>query len=204
MFLSMNLRMEEARREIAVAHKLDPLSQIISTAVGRIYHFSRRYDEAIEQCRRTLELNPEFVPAYFDLAVSCAAAGDFPAARQAIDTMYEFDKNEVRHSMMMAFWSARQGLRDEATEWESRFRAGIQGEQPPPTLLALMETSLGNLDLALDLIEKAVETRESMLVYLQCEPTWDPLRQLPRYKRLIQRMGFLPAPEGADSGCFAL
>lgn len=204
MFLAMNLRLEEARREIAIAHKLDPLSQIISTAVGRIDHFSRRYKEAIEQCRRTLELNPEFAPAYFDLAVSCAAARDFPAARQAIDKMYELDQNDVRHSMMMVFWCARQGLREEATEWEGRLRARIQTEHAPPTILALMETALGNLDLALDLIEKAVETRESMLVYLQCEPTWDPLRHLPRYKRLVQKMGFLPAPESAASGGFAL
>jgi TolB-like protein/lipoprotein NlpI len=115
MFLVLHLRLEEAREEIAVAHKLDPLSLIISTAVGRIFHFSRQFEAAIEQCKKTIELNPTFSPAYFDLAVSYFATRDYDLALEAIERMYELDKNELRHIMMMAFWHAEQGQQETAT-----------------------------------------------------------------------------------------
>ncbi len=66
MFLASVSRFEEALAEIRKAHELDPLSPIIGTAVGRILHFARRFDEALDQCLRTIELSPQFPGAYFD------------------------------------------------------------------------------------------------------------------------------------------
>src|SRR5207249_1801610 len=68
-------RHDEALVEIRRAHELDPLSLIISTAVGRVLHFQRRYEDAIEQCRRTLDMDAQFVQARLDLGMACAQAG---------------------------------------------------------------------------------------------------------------------------------
>ena len=75
LLLSALGRHDEALVEIRHAHELDPLSLIISTAVGRVLHFQRRYEDAIEQCRRTLEMDAQFLQARLDLGMACAEAG---------------------------------------------------------------------------------------------------------------------------------
>jgi tetratricopeptide (TPR) repeat protein len=63
-------RHDEAIEEIRKAQKLDPLALIVSVAEGRILHFPRRFDEAIGQFQKTLELDPNFIPAHCDLGAS--------------------------------------------------------------------------------------------------------------------------------------
>jgi len=192
MFLSMHLRLEEARKEIAIAHKLDPLSLIISTAVGRVWHFSRRYDEAIEQCKRTIALDNDFAPAYFDLAVSCMAVGDLDGSTAAIERMHELDQNPLRHTMMMAFVHAAKGEDAAASEWKERFMTLSNQMHVPPTLFALLEGQLGNVDHAVEILERAIDDHDSTLVYLQCESAWDSIRSHPRYPQLLAKLGFQP------------
>ena len=55
--------------EIKLAQELDPLSLIVNTAVGMVFYFSRQPDPAIEQLRKTLEMDPNFVPARLQLGV---------------------------------------------------------------------------------------------------------------------------------------
>lgn len=60
-------RLEEAIAEMKRAQELDPLSLIISTNVGWAYYFARRYDQAIEQHRKTIEwtrTSPGFISAW--------------------------------------------------------------------------------------------------------------------------------------------
>ena len=54
MVLATQLRFDEALTEIQRAHELDPLSPIISTAVGRILYFARRFDEVIDHALKRL------------------------------------------------------------------------------------------------------------------------------------------------------
>ena len=192
MFLAMHLRLDEARKEIAIAHKLDPLSLIISTAVGRILHFSRRYEEAIEQCKRTIALDEDFAPAYFDLAVSYMTIGEIDKSVAAIEKMHDLDQNPLRHNMMMAFVHAEKGEKAAALEWKERFMALAGQMHVPPTLFALLEARFGNLDQAMEILEQATENHDSTLVYLQCESSWDPVREHPRYPALLAKLGFQP------------
>ena len=57
-------RADEAIASIRRARELDPLSLIIGTAVGRVLHFGRQYDRALEECRKTLEMDPAFAGAH--------------------------------------------------------------------------------------------------------------------------------------------
>src|SRR4029453_15361579 len=51
---------EDAIAEAKRALELDPLSLVINTDVGTILTSARRYDQAIEQLRRTVERDPSF------------------------------------------------------------------------------------------------------------------------------------------------
>ena len=190
MLLAAIGRLDEARREIGRAHELDPLSLIISTAVGRILHFSRRYDEAIEQCRRTIELNPSFAGAYFDLAVACGQSGRAEEAREAIDRVVELTGDDLLEPMMAARHLALVGDRDGALVERRKVEEISRRRYVSPVLLAIIDIGLGDYEQAIDELEEAFEQRDSTLVYIQCEPSCDPLREHPRFQALIERIGF--------------
>src|SRR2546421_11202421 len=50
-------------------YHLVPLSLIITVAVGWRFFFARRYGEAIEQLRRTIELDPNYPVTYWILGL---------------------------------------------------------------------------------------------------------------------------------------
>ena len=58
LLLSSLGRHEEAIREIKIARNLDPLSPRISANVGLHLYFARRYDQALEELNKALEVDP--------------------------------------------------------------------------------------------------------------------------------------------------
>jgi hypothetical protein len=54
---------------------------------------------------------------------------------------------------------------------------------------ALLSLGLGEKEKALDWIEKAFEDRPSLLPYLGVDPLWDELRESPRFRSFLKRLG---------------
>ena len=188
MLLSALGRHEEALKAIRLAHELDPLSLIIRTATGRVLHFQRRYEEAIEQCRRTLEMDAHFGPAHLDLALAYAETGRF---EEALAELRASVASGDPPSVMLAIeghMTARAGASAAAeqrlTELQRRYSVGDASSYD----LALLFTGLGRIAEALDWVERAVEARAGLLVFLGVEPMFHPLRGDPRFARLLSRM----------------
>src|SRR5207302_9050407 len=58
-------RIDEAIAEMKRAQELDTLSLIINAELGSNYIFARQYDKAIEQLRKTIEMDPSFYYAHW-------------------------------------------------------------------------------------------------------------------------------------------
>ncbi len=125
--------------------------------------------------------------------IAYLAVGDFENSMAAIKKMHELDQNPLRRNMMRAFVRAAKGEDEAASEWKERFMALADQMDVPPTLYALLEGSLGNVERAIEMMELAVEKHDSSLVYLQCESAFDPIRKHPRYPALLAKLGFQPA-----------
>jgi predicted Zn-dependent protease len=61
-------RHDEAIAEQIHARELDPVSLIVNTNLCRAYVYARKPDEAIAECKQTLDLDPRFALAYKWLA----------------------------------------------------------------------------------------------------------------------------------------
>lgn len=188
LLLSTLGRHAEALDEIAKAEALDPLSSIIGTAHGRILHFARRYEEAVERFRLTLENDPTFAQAHFDLGMAYAELGRVDDAVKEMEPLLEVPP---RRSVMLAVLGniyARQGN-------EAAARAILQelrdrGADGRTTIMALgyVYVGLGEIERALDSFERAADQRAGLVVFLKVEPMVDPLRGHPRFARLLQRL----------------
>ena len=64
-----------ASSEIKRAYELDPLSPVISENVALVYLLKNDLKAAIDQCLRTIELDPKFADAHYVLAFAYLKAG---------------------------------------------------------------------------------------------------------------------------------
>jgi predicted Zn-dependent protease len=60
---------------------------MINTSEGDVLYYSRRYDEAIAQLRRTLDLDPDFVPAHVTLGETYLAKVMYAEAVAELETV---------------------------------------------------------------------------------------------------------------------
>ncbi|MBI3697405.1 MAG: protein kinase, partial [Acidobacteria bacterium] len=68
-------RLDEAIAGSKRAQEADPLSPNIGTAAGDMFYFARRYDQAIKQYRKTLDMDPNFPRAHWFLAMAYEQVG---------------------------------------------------------------------------------------------------------------------------------
>src|SRR5436190_8016802 len=73
-------RLDEATSEIKRAQELEPISTIIGADVASAYYYMRQYDAAIEQYRKTSELDPNFLPPLFLLGQAIERKGMYDQA----------------------------------------------------------------------------------------------------------------------------
>src|SRR2546426_10568241 len=63
-------RVDEALAEIKRSEALDPVSPLLQANTAMILYFGGRYDQAIEQLHRTLELDSSYVVAQWGLGLA--------------------------------------------------------------------------------------------------------------------------------------
>jgi tetratricopeptide (TPR) repeat protein len=155
-------------------------------------YYARRYDEAIEQCRKTLELDPNMPTAYRQLAKSYEQKGLYDQAVEAYLKTVEFSnlgpeggaalKGAYTESGWKGFWRKSLELKKE------------RAKQTTVSLYALAESyaRLGEKDQAFAWLEKLYEQRSRALTQLNGDPLWDDLRSDPRYANIVRRMGLEP------------
>jgi tetratricopeptide (TPR) repeat protein len=188
MFLASVNRTDEAVGEIERAAELDPDSPIIATAVGRVLQFARRYDEAIEHAVRVTQTHKDYPAAYFDLALAHMEKGQFDEALEAFQKLGEVSRDRRRDLIGQAYVYSRKGDREKTLKVIRRLTRLAEGRPVPSVTLALVHLDLGDTDRAFELLEQGYAAHDSNLVYLQCEPSFDPLRSDPRFKDLLRRM----------------
>jgi DNA-binding SARP family transcriptional activator/tetratricopeptide (TPR) repeat protein/TolB-like protein len=183
--------MEAAERALA----LDSISSVMNAAVARQRYFQRDYLGALEGYEKARRLDPGYFHPYLGVGLSLLALGRPEDAAQVLQQALELTGGS--HPLPLTFLSvalthagdpsaAVRGLRVLA-----RLRA--QGIFVPFEYDAVLQIALGSFDEALDLLEAAYENNSSVMAYLNVHPLADPLRDHPRFKALVERVGLPPA-----------
>ena len=191
-YLSTMGRHEEAIVEIRRAQAVDPLSLVMSTGVGRILHFARRYDQAIEQYRKTLELDPNFASGHLDLG------GTYEAMGMHDDAIAEYLKGNTlrgRNQEEMAALREAYAVSGWRGFWQKNLdllKEKSKQHYVSAFSMALAYLPLGEKEQALAWLEKSYEERGAGLTFLRAETVFDSLRSDPRFQDLVRRVGFPP------------
>src|SRR5438132_253983 len=81
-------------RRLETNFQIDPLSVGISLSLGWTYFYAHRYERAIQQFRKTLTLNSNFIPAHEGLARSYQQEGMEKEAIAEFQTELELSGNK--------------------------------------------------------------------------------------------------------------
>ena len=179
---------EQGINEIKRALFLDPLAVNPNYVLGRNYYYARKYDSSYNQLKKTLALNPDFNLAKGNLAYTLLAKKDYPEAFDLINQIHrkEISKISYREGPMLSYAYAISGDKKQAkTELDKTI-----AEEPDQSSfhLAPVYIQLGDYNEAFKRLEKAYEMRDLWMYCVKVDPTFDPIRNDPRFKALLKKM----------------
>jgi len=181
-------QVEEALAEIKRAQELDPVSLIINTDVSEFLYHAHRFDEAVAQARKTLELDLNFAPAHLVLGLAYEQQSAVEAAIAELRQAVHLDGYFGRVAQLGSMY-ARAGRRAEA---QTILRESLEQAKREPKfayLIAEIYAGLGERDQAFAWLEKAYQGRDFLMPFLKVNPRVDSLRADPRFADLLRRVG---------------
>ncbi|MGE0132982.1 MAG: protein kinase [Blastocatellales bacterium] len=186
-------RFDEAFQRMRRAQSLDPLSIVIATNTGELLYRARRFDEAVAQCEKALDMDSQFAKALYWRAMAWIASDKLTEAGTFLEAaMSGPDEARAIASVMLAVVCARTGRREQAQSIFDRLRQYAEKNYFPPFYFAAIAASLGDNDQAFAWLDKAYQERSGWMPWLKHEPLFDSLHQDARFNDLLRRVGLEP------------
>jgi TolB-like protein len=182
-------RLPEALEENSRTLDLDPVSPLFNSVRAEIYYYSRDYDAAIVQARRTTEQYPNYWLAYIWLG---SALREKKMYKEALEQFSQGRKLSGDHPVMISLYGHALALSGDAAGARTALadlQRLAQKRYVSSLYFAAVHTGLGDNDTALHWLDRAYKERNDRLVYLGAEPMADPLRSDPRFAQFLAKIG---------------
>jgi len=201
-WLAFYLVFVEGRLDAGIAQaqravELDPISPLPVTQLGMALLGAGRYEEAEVALRSAADLGPTmFVPlTHLGLLYNHVGRTD-----EAITTLHlAMSMSGGRHPWTLcalAVCYSSLGKLGEARAIYDEIVARARWEYVQSSMLALLNASLGRMDAAFELLERACDEHDGVLVYAKRYPFFKILQADPRMEGIHRRVGF-PDPPAA-------
>ena len=186
-YLTLTGRPEEGLAQVKRGRSIDPLTPMATLPVPFHLYMMHRFDESIAEAHKLLKTDPDY-PVNRLLSRVYWQKGMFEEA------LAEYRKNLVRWNDSGLLEALENGnadsgphaaMRAVAQELVSRSKLGYVDSFRIASTFAMA----GEVDLAFEWLDNAVDQGSLELVYVNIRPEFDPLRDDPRYKSLMHRLG---------------
>jgi adenylate cyclase len=170
---------EGALRELKNAVDLDPLSFRTNLVLARNYYFAGKYDLAMAQFKKVTALSDSNQKGFtiYLTGLTYLKKHLFPLAKEAFDQLPE--------GLGRCYGYAAMGDKTKAIMWLEK---ASKKEANNHYTLSQVYVALGNFDEAMNQLEVAYENRLILMFWIKVDPAFDPIRNEPRFKKLIKKM----------------
>ena len=189
-FLAMQGRFDEAVVVQKRALELDPLSAGLWHDLGWIYFESGQFDQAIPHLRKALELDRDLHVSRHELGLSYLWTGKTAEALAEHQILAQLAPNLPWVQGALGYFFALTGRPAEARKALADLDQLASKRYVPCWARAIVYLGLGQKSLALDWLEKACEEHDGWMWDLNVCPWYGSLRNEPRFKVLLKRVGF--------------
>ena len=183
-------RLDEAVAEVKRARQTDPLSAIVNTDAAEILYFARNYDEALQQARATVEMDPNFAHAHRVMERIYNEKRMFPEAIAEGKRAVDLSGSDTWMLLDLAHTYLLAGNRPDMQDCLRRVAKISPGGALPDTgIAAEIYVALGDAGRALKVLDSLYRRREGALILLNADPCFDTLKPDPRFQHLLRRIG---------------
>jgi serine/threonine-protein kinase len=182
-------RADEAIAQANRAEELDPLSINSVLVLGWIYFFARRYERALAQAQKLIEMEPAFYGAFWLRGMSRLRLEERDGAIADLEQSLALGGG-LQPLAHLGVCYARAGKRSEAEQVIAQLLERRSREPVQAYFLALVYGGLEQTEETLEWLEKAVEERNDVLLNIRGATIFDFISSHPRFVALIERIGF--------------
>jgi TolB-like protein/DNA-binding winged helix-turn-helix (wHTH) protein/Tfp pilus assembly protein PilF len=181
-------RTEEALAESRRARELNPVD-VTGLSNGGILFDARRYDEAIRELRSVLAVRPDYATAHWFLGSALIANGQPGEAIPVLEKAASLSNRSPAVLGVLVRAYAHAGRRADAHRVLAELKRRQQKGYVPAAAFVNAYLGLGEHEQAFIWLEGAYQEHSIILQYLKVNPFFDPLRDDPRFKDLVRRVG---------------
>ena len=180
---------DEAVAELKRAVELEPLSLINNAVSSLIYLYAGQKDKALEQGKKTYDLDPNFRFGRQYLGYAYIALERYDDAIAIAEKGLKTSPQSQEDLAIVGLAYAKSGRTREAEQYLDRFRELAKTRYVRTVYTASIYAALGDKDRAFAELERSFEDKDFFLPRIKLDPFMDPLRDDPRFKDLLKRMG---------------
>ncbi|HST12287.1 MAG TPA: tetratricopeptide repeat protein, partial [Terriglobales bacterium] len=193
-YLTVVGELDAAIAERKRALELAPFNPVLASALGEAYYQTRQFDQTIEQNSKALEWDPGNAINLVNIGRAFELKGMHQEARNAFGKILSVAPENPAVLALLGHEYAVSGEPDKAKAIIAQLKQISTRSYVPTVYIALVYTGLHDIDNAFAWLDKAYAERCEYLVYLPTEPLADPLRDDPRFPKLLQRLGLKTFP----------
>ena len=181
---------DAAITELKRGLELDPLSPILRVRLAYCYILQRRFAEAVDSLRKTVELNPAFGQASDYLAIALGLSGDLDGALMQFQKTFQSTGGDFHCLVWSAHFYGLKGEREKALEVlerGKRLEQQIGAEWAYGYAVAF--AGIGDKEQALTWLERSYQAKEYwLLAAIKVDPLLASLRGEPRFEKLANQI----------------
>ena len=181
-------RMDEALAMSRRAVELDPLGDS-GNELGWVLFHARRYDEAIRELRNVEAVRSDDVEARLVLGDALIWAGQSQEAISLLEHAVSSTDRSPGSILLLAVAYAHAKRRSEALQLIDELKRRQKTTYVPPAAFVQPYLAVGDYDQAFAWLERAYGEQANILMFLRVSPIFDPVRNDPRFKDLLRRVG---------------
>nr|ART35743.1 B71 [uncultured bacterium] len=182
-------RSDEAWTEIKKASEVDPLSLVIINNIAEQEIERGDLNSAAAECRRIIELDPNFWAGHQTMAIVFAKQERYSEALAEAQKGLDLSHRSNSSLASLAHVYGRLGKRSEAEAAIKELQERYAKREADGRDLAVAYTGLGDRDQAFVWLERAYTDRSNFVAVLRLEPLLDSLHSDPRWNDLQRRVG---------------
>jgi TolB-like protein/Tfp pilus assembly protein PilF len=189
LMLSAVGRHEEAADQARLAVDIDPLSPLAAWGLGWALLRAGDFGALTRHARARLEHDPDDAVATLQLGIGLLEMGEVEDGLARIRTATALADEHQIYLAALGNAAARAGRADEARALAARLEERTASAYVPASEVAYPYVGLGDFDAAFRWLERAVVERDAMLIFLEVEPVFAPLRADPRFDVICRTVG---------------
>ncbi|MBD3415038.1 MAG: protein kinase [Candidatus Aminicenantes bacterium] len=186
--LTMRGKVEKGVSEMKQALVLEPLSPVINSCLGQNLYFARKYDAAINQLKKAMEMDLFSEDSYEWIGKSYLQKGLIEQSQDWFEKGMTAPRFKTRMLAVLGYSYALEGKKTDAQNTLNQLRQISENQYVDPCYIAWIYAGLGEKEFTFKWLNKGLEERSNWMIFLKTDPCFDSLRKEHEFKALLKKM----------------